>query len=146
MWSWFLFLKDFSFMYSWETHTHRKREREIERQRHRQRHRQREKQAPCREPNVGLDPQTPGSCPGLKAGAKPLSHPGVPNTAHLKKNRNFQSMPWHQLRRISSFADYLYQYMQGKLMGRMLPIGIYRSLFLRGKLSNVYCAVFVLHS
>ena len=31
-----------------------------------QRHRQREKQAPCREPDVGLDPGSPGSCPGLK--------------------------------------------------------------------------------
>ena len=25
-----------------------------------------------------LDPRTPGSCPGPKAGAKPLSHPGIP--------------------------------------------------------------------
>ena len=49
-------------------------ERERERERERQRHRQRETQAPCREPNVGLDPRTPGSCPGQKAGAKPLSH------------------------------------------------------------------------
>ena len=31
-----------------------------------QRHRQREKQAPCREPDVGLDPRSPGSGPGLK--------------------------------------------------------------------------------
>ena len=30
------------------------------------RHRQREKQAPCREPDVGLDPRSPGSGPGLK--------------------------------------------------------------------------------
>ena len=43
-----------------------------------QRHRQREKQAPCREPDVGLNPRIPGSCPGLKAGTKPLSHPGIP--------------------------------------------------------------------
>ena len=33
----------------------------------RQRHRQREKQAPCREPDVGLDPGSPGSGPRLKA-------------------------------------------------------------------------------
>ena len=39
---------------------------------------QREKQAPCREPDVGLNPRTPGPRPGLKAGAKPLSHPGIP--------------------------------------------------------------------
>ena len=33
----------------------------------RQRHRQRERQAPSREPDVRLDPGTPGSGPGLKA-------------------------------------------------------------------------------
>ena len=38
--------------------------REVERER--QRHRQREKQVPCREPDVGLDPRSPGSGPGLK--------------------------------------------------------------------------------
>ena len=27
---------------------------------------------------VGLDPGTPGLCPGQKAGAKPLSHPEIP--------------------------------------------------------------------
>ena len=43
-----------------------------------QRHRQREKQAPCREPDVGPDPRSPGSCSGPKAGVKPLSHPGTP--------------------------------------------------------------------
>ena len=32
-----------------------------------QRHRQREKQAPCREPDVGLDPGTSGSGLGVKA-------------------------------------------------------------------------------
>ena len=48
------------------------------RERERQRHRQREKQDPGRKPNVGFDPRTPGSCPGLKAGTKPLSHPGIP--------------------------------------------------------------------
>ena len=49
-----------------------------ETQRERQRHRQREKQAPCGEPDLGLDPRTPGSHPELKADAQPLSHPGVP--------------------------------------------------------------------
>ena len=49
-----------------------------ERERERQRLRQREKQAPWRKPNVELDPRTPGSRPEPKAGAKPLSHPGVP--------------------------------------------------------------------
>ena len=32
-----------------------------------QRHRQREKQDPCREPDMGLDPGSPGSGPRLKA-------------------------------------------------------------------------------
>ena len=50
----------------------------IDIERERQRHRQREKQAPCREPDVGLDPGTAGSHPGPKAGTKPLSHPGIP--------------------------------------------------------------------
>ena len=62
----FIFLRFYLFTH--ERHTERER----------QRHRQREKQAPWREPDVGLDPGTPGSCPGPKAGAKPLSHPGIP--------------------------------------------------------------------
>ena len=36
-------------------------------ERERQRHRQREKQASCRETDMGLDPGSPGSHPGLKA-------------------------------------------------------------------------------
>ena len=52
---------------------------DTQRERERERHRQREKQAPCREPDVGLDPRTPGSCPGLKAATKPLSHSGIPS-------------------------------------------------------------------
>ena len=47
-------------------------------EREKQRHRQRKKQAPCREPDMGLNPRTPGSRPGPKAGTKPLSHPGCP--------------------------------------------------------------------
>ena len=46
----------------------RERERERERrQAERQRHRQREKQTPCREPDMGLDPGSPGSHLGLQA-------------------------------------------------------------------------------
>ena len=57
--------------------------RDTERERMREREREAEtqaegKQAPCREPDVGLDPGTSGSHPGLKAGAKSLSHPGIP--------------------------------------------------------------------
>ena len=50
--------------------------------RERQRHRQRE-QAPCREPNVGFDPRTPGSHPEPKADAQPLSNPGIPALPNL---------------------------------------------------------------
>ena len=57
------------------------------RERERQRHRQRKKQAPCREPDMGLDPRFPVSHPGPKAGTKPLSHPGIPIILEfLKKN------------------------------------------------------------
>ena len=49
--------------------------RDTEREGDRETNKQREKQAPCRKPDVGLDPGTPGP----KAGAKPLSHPGIPN-------------------------------------------------------------------
>ena len=54
-------------------------------QRERQRHRPREKQAPCRGPDVGFDPWSPGSHPGPKAGAQPLRHPGIPNPTILLK-------------------------------------------------------------
>ena len=52
-----------------------------------ERERQREKQAPCREPDAGLDPGTPGSCPGPKAGTKPLSHPGIPLLVIFDNNK-----------------------------------------------------------
>ena len=53
------------------------------------RERQREKQAPSWEPDVGLNPGTPGLCSGPKAGAKPLSHPGI-----LKTVTCFTSKRW----------------------------------------------------
>ena len=59
-----LFKKDFIYLFM----------RDIEREREKKR----EKHGPCREPNVELDPGTPGSCPGLKADAKLLSHPRIP--------------------------------------------------------------------
>ena len=43
-----------------------------DRERERQRPRQREKQAPCREPDVRLNPRSLGSCPEPKADA--LNH------------------------------------------------------------------------
>ena len=50
-------------------------------QRKEERQRQREKQAPCREPDGGLDPKTLGSPLEPKADAQPLSHPGAPKMA-----------------------------------------------------------------
>ena len=44
----------------------------------RERERQREKQAPRKEPDMGLDPKTTGSHPEPKADTQPLRHPGVP--------------------------------------------------------------------
>ena len=55
-----------------------------ERHTERQRHRQKEKQAPCREPDVGLDPRSLGPHPGPKADAQPLSHPGIPRSQVFK--------------------------------------------------------------
>ena len=37
--------------------------------------------------DVGLDPWSPGSHPGLKAGAQPLSHPGCPQHNFKKKSK-----------------------------------------------------------
>ena len=61
----FLFYKD---LFIHETHTHTQR----------QRHGPRQKQAPGREPDAGLDPETRGPRPEPGAGAQPLSLPGVP--------------------------------------------------------------------
>ena len=57
-----------------------------ERQREGQRHTCREKQAPFREPDVGLNPGTPRSRSGAKAEAQPLSHPGIPSFHCLSKH------------------------------------------------------------
>ena len=53
-----------------------------------ERHREREREAGTqakreagsmyREPDMGFEPRSPGTCPGPKAGAKPLRHPGIP--------------------------------------------------------------------
>ena len=57
------FLKDF-YLSIRDTHRERENDREREREAETQ---AREKQAPCREPDVGLDPRSPGSGPGLRA-------------------------------------------------------------------------------
>ena len=62
-----LIFKDLIYLFMRDTHRERKRQGQRE-----------EKQDPCREPDMGLDPGTPGSGPEPKADAPPLSHPGVP--------------------------------------------------------------------
>ena len=44
---------------------------------------------------VGLNPRTPGSHPGMKTGTEPLSHPGVPTTFPflLKSPMHIKSRP-----------------------------------------------------
>ena len=57
--------------------THREREAETQAER--------EAGSMHREPDVGLHPGSLGSCPGPKAGAKPLRHPGIPSQGNFKK-------------------------------------------------------------
>ena len=47
-----------------------------------------------REPDVGLDPGSPGSRPGPKAGAKPLRHPGIPSHPSLTKHFLLNLKKW----------------------------------------------------
>ena len=72
------------------------RERERQRQRQAQakgEEEERDKQAPCREPDVGLHPRSPGPHPGLvsritpwtEGDTKPLSHQGCPHVIVLKQ-------------------------------------------------------------
>ena len=56
-------------------------------ERHREREREREAETQAegeagsmQKPDMGLDPRSPGSRPGPKAGAKLLSHPGCPHS------------------------------------------------------------------
>ena len=68
----------FIFIYFFIYDSHREREREAETQA------EGEAGSMHREPDVGLDPESPGSRPGPKAGAKPLRHPGIPVHIFLK--------------------------------------------------------------
>ena len=45
-----------------------------------------------REPNVGFDPGSPRSRPGPKAGAKPLRHPGIPDSLTFMFLSTFQNL------------------------------------------------------
>ena len=75
---------------------------ERHRERERQRHRQREKQAPCREPDVGLDPGSPGSCPGLKAALNRWATRAAPFI------QNFKSGSWPERKHLYVCMNYTY--------------------------------------
>ena len=60
-------------------------EREREREREREAETQRETQAPCRDPDVRLDPGTPGSCPEPKADRHSTSEP-LRSPCHIKSS------------------------------------------------------------
>ena len=64
------FFKDFIYLFMIVTHTHREREAETQAEG--------EAGSMHREPDMGFDSGSPGSCPGPKAGAKPLRHSGIP--------------------------------------------------------------------
>ena len=53
-------------------------EREREREREAETQAEGEAGSMHQEPDMGLDPGSPRSRPGPKAGAKPLGHPGIP--------------------------------------------------------------------
>ncbi len=61
----------------------RYREREREREREAETQAEGEAGSMHREPDVGVDPGSPESRPGPKAGAKPLCHPGIPAKCFL---------------------------------------------------------------
>ena len=54
-----------------------------EREREREREAEGEAGSMHQEPDVGFDPECPGSRPGPKADAKPLRHPGIPEFMYI---------------------------------------------------------------
>ena len=67
----------FYFLFIYDSDTEREREPETQAER--------EAGSMHREPDVGFDPRSPGSRPGPKAGAKPLHHPGIPDSTQIVK-------------------------------------------------------------
>ena len=50
---------------------------------------------PAGEPDVGLDPRTPGSRPELKADAQPLRHPGAPKAPNFGREKEVTIFSLH---------------------------------------------------
>ena len=72
-------------------------------------HRQKEKQAPRREPDMGLDPRTRGSHPEPQADAQPLSPTGAPAPDHFIQKqsqdtnaRSASFLPRQQVSRVTA--------------------------------------------
>ena len=57
-----------------------------------------------REPDVGLDPRSPGSRPGPKAGAKPLRHRGCPGSVFI--NVRLSLINWTGLKPVLAATFY----------------------------------------
>ena len=64
-------------------------EREREREREAETQAEGEAGSIHQEPDVGLDPGSPGSRPGPKAGAKRLRHPGIPKNPFFKTGYSY---------------------------------------------------------
>ena len=92
-----LFIYFFYFLFFFNFYdSHREREREAETQA------EGEADSMHWEPDVGLDPRSPGLRPGPKTGAKPLRHPGIPHASFFFKLW-FNESPYRL--RIRIFSD-----------------------------------------
>ena len=76
---------------------------ERHRERERQRYMQREKQAPCREPDMGFDPRSPGSGPGLKAAPNPWATRAAPISV-FKSNWEKKKSNWERRESIREYS------------------------------------------
>ena len=104
--------------------------------------REREKQAPRREPNAGLDPRTPGPCPGPKAGAKLLSQPGILNFWLSNRNMVYWILPkCHSLAQTGKTISCTFIRVQGNTLKKLkggLPLTISCRYMLSNKEENQY--------
>ena len=87
-------------------------------ERERQRHRQREKQTLCKKTNMGPDPRSPGSGPGPKAGAKLLSHPGIPYYSTILRTHLIR----HQFHFLGAAPYLSFSVASGSALQQILPL------------------------
>ena len=97
--------------------------------------REREMQAPCREPDVGLNPRTPGSCPGLKAALNRWATQGSPK----QTLRFFTSCPLHQVSFVTLTSVLLTQWSaKPQDFGAMLSLVLFYFIFL-----SIYLSIYL---